>query len=560
MDRRSLLAIVLSTLVILIFQFYFMPRPKPKATVLPGAADSLAAATPFAPAADSLAVVVGDTTDTPPDAGLPGQISLGPTLRQAPGATASTFGLSIDGVEARFSTLGGGIESWRLKSFLGPDGTPVEMVRSGPEPRVRLHVDGRDIDLSKGLYTSQVEEQAGGGQLVTFRGGEPGGLEVVKRFRLTPDSPLYDFDIEVLGLPVTTGDAWLEIGWLGGLPQAERDPKTDQTTYGAIVSVGEDVQRTSSGSFKKEREKVVNGAIHWVAARNKYFMAGILPAEGVVTTARVAGDAQSHLAGAAVRLPILDPEAARHSVRLYLGPLDYWKLKEVGYGLDRAVDLGWKILMPISQLLLWLLNAGYKLVPNYGVVIILLSTLTRLVFYPLTKTSMRSMKAMQEIQPKMEKLRKKFKDDPQRMNKEVFELYREHKINPVSGCLPLLLQMPVFFALYTVLANSVELRQAPFVAWIDDLSAPDVLTRVGGFGIHVLPILMAATMFWQQKLTPTDPRQAAIMYLMPVMMLFFLYTVPSGLALYWTVINILSVAQQYQMNRETKATATAAAG
>jgi YidC/Oxa1 family membrane protein insertase len=559
MDRRSLLAIVLSTLVILVFQFYFMPRPKPKATALTGSIDSVAALAPphSAPGVpfDS-AAAAPDTTL--PGAGLPGQFPAGPTLRQAPGATASTFGLSIDGVEARFSTMGGGIESWRLKAFRGPDGNPVEMVRSGPEPSVVLHVDGRDIDLSRGLYTSQVEELAGGAQRVTFRGGEPGGLEVVKRFLLTPQSPLYELDVEVVGLPPTTGDAWVEIGWLGGLPQAEKDAKTDQTTYGAIVSVGQDVQRTSAGSFKKEKEKTVNGAIHWVASRNKYFMAGIVPAEGAVTTARTFGDAESHRAGAAVRLPILDPENARHSVRLYLGPIDYWKLKDVGFGLDRAVDLGWKILMPISQLLLWLLNTGYKLVPNYGVVIILLSTLTRLVFYPLTKTSMRSMKAMQEIQPQMEKLRKKFKDDPQRLNQEVFALYREHKINPVSGCLPLLLQMPVFFALYTVLANSVELRQAPFVAWIDDLSAPDVLVRIGGFGIHVLPILMAATMFWQQKLTPTDPRQAMLLYLMPVMMLFFLYSVPSGLALYWTVINILSVAQQYQMNRESKVAAAKA--
>ena len=224
----------------------------------------------------------------------------------------------------------------------------------------------------------------------------------------------------------------------------------------------------------------------------------------------------------------------------------------LGLGLEYAVDLGWKIILPVAQLLLWALNAGYTIIPNYGLVIILLSGLTRLLFYPLTAISMRSMKAMQEIQPEMEKLRKKYEKDPQELNKRVFALYRDHKVNPVSGCLPMLLQMPVFFALYSVLANSVGLRQAPFVGWITDLSAPDTLMTIGGFAIHVLPVLMSLSMFWQQKLTPTDPRQAPIMLLMPFMMLFFFYKVPSGLTLYWTVTNLFSVAQQYQMNRENK--------
>ncbi|HEX7878045.1 MAG TPA: YidC/Oxa1 family insertase periplasmic-domain containing protein, partial [Candidatus Eisenbacteria bacterium] len=307
----------------------------------------------------------------------------------------------------------------------------------------------------------------------------------------------------------------------------------------------------------KERRKEVTGEIHWVAVRNKYFMAAIVPPRSSVTTAAATGDAATHLAGAVLRYPVSGAGTFHQSMKLYLGPIDYWQLKKLGLGLEFAIDLGWKIILPVAQLLLWALNAGYKLIPNYGVVIILLSALTRLLFYPMTQISMRSMRAMQEIQPEMERLRKKYEKDPQRLNQEVFALYRKHNVNPVSGCLPLLLQMPVFFALYSVLANSVSLRQAPFVGWITDLSAPDTLATIGGFAIHVLPVLMSLSMFWQQKLTPSDPRQAPVMLLMPFMMLFFFYKVPSGLTLYWTVTNLFSVAQQWQMNRETKARAAA---
>lgn len=532
MDRRSLLAIVLSTAIILIFQFYLFPPPKkpaPRASV--PVTDTASAGREVR--ADTFAVNTGATA-----------------LRQSPGATASSFPARIDGIEARFTSQGGGIESWRLTAFMGPTGEPVELVRRGPEPHVALQLGTETIDLSNGLFLAESREVPGGGQVVTFTGGEPGGLQVVKRFHLTPGNPLIDFEVEVTGLPTDAREAWLEVAWSGGLPQAEKSLKSDQMSYGAILSLGKDIQRVPAAKFNKESRKTWSGVVNWVAARNKYFLVGLVPEPGTVTGAVAVGRSTEHWAGAGLRYAITGVGQIHQSMHVYLGPLDYWKLKDVHHGLEQAVNLGWKIILPVSQLLLMGLNFGYKLIPNYGIVIILLSALTKILFYPLTRTGMKSMRAMQEIQPEMEKIRKRYADDPNRMNQEVFALYKKHKINPAGGCLPLLLQMPVFIALYTVLANSVALRQAPFMLWIDDLSSPDVLFRVSGFGIHLLPLLMAATMFWQQKLTPTDPRQAMLMYLTPVMMLFFLYTVPSGLALYWTVINILSVAQQYIINRE----------
>lgn len=531
MDRRSLLAIVLSTAVILLFQFYLFPKPKPSPRATIPAGDTTGGSPVVR--ADSFAFDTGT-----------------PALRQAPGASVSTFPARIDGIDARFTTQGGGLESWRLTAFKGPTGEPVDMVRRGPEPHVTLLLGAETIDLSDGLFLSTTQETPGGGQVINFTGGEPGGLQVTKTFRIQPGNPLVDFEVSVTGLPTDAREAWLEVAWGGGLPQAEKIARNDQQSFGAILSLGKDIQRIPAARFNKEPRKTWSGVVNWVAARNKYFMAGLVPEPGTVTGAVATGKPAEHWAGAGLRYALTGAGQFHQSMRIYLGPLDYWKLKDVHQGLERSVDLGWKVLLPVSQLLLSLLNMGYRLIPNYGIVIILLSALTKIIFYPLTRSGMKSMRAMQEIQPEMERLRKKYADDPNRLNQEVFGLYKKHNINPVGGCLPLLLQMPVFFALYTVLANSVALRQAPFMLWIDDLSSPDVLFRAGNFGIHLLPLLMSATMFWQQKITPSDPRQASLMYLTPVMMLFFLYSVPSGLSLYWTVVNILSVAQQYIINRE----------
>jgi YidC/Oxa1 family membrane protein insertase len=169
----------------------------------------------------------------------------------------------------------------------------------------------------------------------------------------------------------------------------------------------------------------------------------------------------------------------------------------------------------------------------------------RVLLHPLNMMSIRSMRAMQKLQPEMERIRAKYKNDPSAMNTAVMALYRENKVNPAGGCLPMLLQMPLFFALYSVLFNAIELRQQPFVGWIHDLSAPDKLFDIAGFPIRLLPILMAGSGLLTQKLTPTDPRQATTMYLMNVVMVVFFYGLPSGLVLYWTVMNLLTALQQW---------------
>ncbi len=557
MDRRSLLAIALSMIVIAVFNFYFIPKPKkpesPQAETPIGEPGAAAIGEPHRSVSGTAPAAAGFDPAVSPDSL---QVSSGDVV-SAPDAIETTFEVRSEKSTARFTTRGGGLQSYILHKFGGPTGGPVEMVREGPEPHVQIDLGSRVLDLSTLLFKEEQQSLSGGGTRVIFRAGVPGGVQVTKQFDFVPGSELIDFQVDVTGLPYSDQDPKIQVGWTGGIPQAELNAKTDESTYGAVLSVGKNIERVHAGKFKKENEKTYSGAVHWVAARNKYFMAAIVPAGGDATDAMAVGDATTHRAGAVISMPLAVGGTSIRKFHLYAGPLDYWRLKDVGFGLEAAVDLGMSFILPLSKLLLWLLVKGYSLIPNYGVVIILLSAVTKIVFYPMTKSSMRSMRDMQKLQPEMEALRKKYKDDPKVLNEKVMNLYKTHKVNPVGGCLPMLLQMPVFFALYSVLANSVELRQAGFVGWINDLSAPDTLFTIGSFGIHILPVLMAGSMLWQQKLTPTDPRQAAMMYLMPVMMLFFLYSFPSGLALYWTVINLLSVGQQVLINRESHQPAAA---
>ena len=242
-------------------------------------------------------------------------------------------------------------------------------------------------------------------------------------------------------------------------------------------------------------------------------------------------------------------------------------LKAQGSKLEEVINFGWFILPSIKSAwlakpFLYALKFFYKYIHNYGVAIIIITVILKTLFYPLTNTSYKSMKEMQKLQPKMEALKEKYKNDRDAMNKAVMELYKTHKVNPMGGCLPMVVQIPVFFALYKALMFSIELRHAPFMLWINDLSAPDALFGViphglpffGGFPIGPLPLLMGVTMLIQQKMTPSnmDPAQAKMMMALPFVFTFMFLNFPSGLVLYWLVNNILTIAQQTYINRTLK--------
>ena len=227
--------------------------------------------------------------------------------------------------------------------------------------------------------------------------------------------------------------------------------------------------------------------------------------------------------------------------RVYLGPKESERLKGLGVQDEKMIDFGYFTL--VAKPLLWLLNLTNRVTGNFGIDIIILSILIKIIFLPLAQISVRSMKEMQKVQPEMKRLRELYKNDKARLQQEMMLLYKRRRINPMSGCLPMLIQIPVFIALYNVLQNTFEMRHAPFFLWIQDLSARDP--------IYLTPLVMGATMVLQQKMTPTtaDPAQAKMFMLMPIMFTFLFLNFPSGLVLYWLVTNVLSIAHQYYMNK-----------
>jgi len=313
--------------------------------------------------------------------------------------------------------------------------------------------------------------------------------------------------------------------------------------------------------------------VDWVAAKNKYFVQIITPSEGAETSrvkARRTLDPREVAGGAAPKKMTELAEVAASAVfaeqtlaagekierRLtyYAGPKKYSELSAAALHQVDVMEFGdW--IKPISKLLLRVLNFIHDFIPNYGIAIILLTIIVRVVFWPVTHKSTESMKRMQQVAPLVTALREKYKDNPTKQQQEIMALYKEHKVNPLGGCLPMLIQIPVFFALFTVLRSAIELRFADFL-WIQDLSEPENL--FAGMipfvsGLNLLPLLMSATMYLQMKLSPSsgDPAQQKMMaIMMPIMMLFFLYSFASGLALYWTTQNVLMIVQQMMMKKK----------
>ena len=313
----------------------------------------------------------------------------------------------------------------------------------------------------------------------------------------------------------------------------------------------------------KEGAKSLQGQIDWAGYEGNYFLTAIVPLEGAGKSFTAqGGEGELALTSMVGNLDTLQPNAdQQYKYHVFMGPKKLDMLKSIGYNLDRSVDFGWFDV--IAKPTLWLLNFFYSYFLNYGVAIILVTILFKAIFWPITQKGMKSMKNIQKLQPKVQKLKEKYKNDPTKMNQEMMNLYKTYKVNPLGGCLPMVLQIPVFFALYKVLLQSIELRHAPFMLWINDLSAPDRLWL--GFdipylgGLPVLTLLMGASMFLQQKLSPStaDPTQAKIMMMLPFIFTFMFLNFASGLVLYWFINNLLSILQQVLINRENRKPAAA---
>ncbi len=466
---------------------------------------------------------------------------------------------------ATFTSLGGSIESWVLPEYKDQlrNNAPVDLVSPGRRAlQIVVTTPFFTYDFSNVPF--RLEDGLARDSSLTFVAEDSSGIRVTKTFRKATTPQALDVQITI-SVPPELGPIQYRWGWASPLPATEFNTTPHQ--YQAAALLGAKLEAIDAGKFAKMSERAQQGNVRWAGDRSKYFIATLIPDSATVDGVKFEPAPPS--SGPApppggMFVPKGDPTAGvptvwlvgaappgttitRHA-RLYAGPIHYETLVAQGAGLDQVANLGWAWIVPLSALLLRLLNLLYKAIPNYGIAIIILSAATKVVFAPLTQSSLRSAKAMHRLQPEVNAIREKHKDDAVKMNSAMMNLYKENKVNPLGGCLPMLLQIPVFAALYNVLLNSIELRAAGFVGYIQDLSGPDVLMTVVGFPIHLLPIIMTGSTFVMQSQTPIDPRQKSMMAIMPLMMLIFMYTFPSGVILYWTVNNLLSALHQYMVN------------
>lgn len=359
--------------------------------------------------------------------------------------------------------------------------------------------------------------------------------------------------------------------WSNGIRSVEKNSVDEANYSNASVYYGDEQVIVNASSVGEKEVKEFRGRVDWLTVRNKYFAAIIIPDDPKkVEGAYIEGiqevrgkDGLHETYNARLTLPFQNQSVETQTFTLYIGPVDYKELEAYGRNLVKIVDFGSFfglkfIIRPIAEyVLLPLFQFINSFIPNYGVVLIIFSIIIKIVVYPLTKSSYQSMKKMQALQPKIAELKEKLKDDPQKMNKETMKLYSTYGINPAGGCLPMLLQMPIFVALWGMFQSSIELRQQPFVGWIKDLSQPDVIFHLGTklpiIGIQDisgLALLMGITTFVQQKMTIKDPKQQALIYMMPIMLTLLFMSFPSGLNLYYFMFNVLSIAQQYYINHQ----------
>jgi YidC/Oxa1 family membrane protein insertase len=477
----------------------------------------------------------------------------------ATGATQLEAGeriqVTTDLLHVEIDTQGGDLRVAELRKHsvsLDQSGTPLRLL-DDRGPRVFVAQSGLighegAFPNHRSRYTAEASryELAEGQDSLTVRlnWSGPEGMRVTKAYTFHRNDYSVDLRYEVTNAGRKPRDVYLYAQFLRSYEETSYGLTTLPTYTGGVIYTQEKHYEKINLEQMRDKPLVRDAEGGWVAMLQHYFLGAWLP--GAKDRIQYYSDAQAgNLLAIGYKTltptPVAAGGKATLGTRLYTGPKEQHRLEKLDESLKLTVDYGW--LTFIAAPLFWVLEWLHKMVGNWGWAIILLTILIKAVFYPLSVASYRSMAHMRKMQPRMQALKERFGDDKQKLNQAMMEMYKTEKINPLGGCLPILVQIPVFISLYWVLLESVELRQAPWALWIKDLSAPDPF--------FVLPVLMGATMLAQQWLNPqpVDPLQKKLMYALPViftgMFLFF----PSGLVLYWVVQNVLSVAQQWQINR-----------
>lgn len=466
-------------------------------------------------------------------------------------------------MEFLLSTEGGDIVSAKSREFLGMDDEPLEYcpqeISGDNFPviayRGRQKITTEALSFVTDADTILLTEKDTLGEVV-FTAMLPGGGMIQRGYNFKYDDYIFTHSTTFSDDETEAGNYIEEsvLWWRKGLEPSNPDIKGSvSSSYRIGYMMGEDYEDEKFGTDEKPQLSF-DGNTEFVATHNKYFVVILAPrkgvaqgirADGVWYSAESFGDEKRQIPALGVGLVRRMDEAPiiRNDI-VYIGPRDYDRLKVYNRNFEETVDLGWSWLSPLTKAFMWVFEFLYSFIGNYGFVIIVFSIIIKLLLLPLSRKQMQSMKKMKDLEPKLNELREQYKDDVKKLNEETMKLYQKEGINPMGGCLPLLPQMPVFFALFALLRNSFDLRGAPFIFWITDLSQKDPY--------YVLPIAMAITMFIQQKITMRDPKQKMMVYFMPLFFLFIFRNMPSGLVLYWFTFNIFSLAQTLWMERGRK--------
>jgi len=554
MEKRMMLAIALSIAVLIGYQYYYSPQTPP-----PGVAAGK----------DNVSAIPAPAEIGGP---VPSPAAVAGVLAAKTAAPGRTIAVKTPLYSAALVTEGGAVASFLLSGYKdapGPTGQPLEILggKKPLRPTLSLYHEEDHPPLPSPLVFSsdapaEITVKAGENRSVLLAWESTAGVRVWREYVFHGDK--YEFEARV---QVTNGSRET----VTVRPGLELEQVYDGELAGDSYSFHGIVVGTGKSGLKRydlkdiSKGKVEKGPARWIAADAKYFTWIVLPErEWSVTRASLAGETGVRVAAADTAATLQPGDTVRAGARVFAGPKRAALLEATGKDLPELIDYGWFAV--VAKPLVLLMKASNRVTGNYGIDIILLTILIKILFYPLTQKSIVSMRKMQELGPILKTLKEKYKGDSQRLNQETMNLYKTYKINPLSGCLPMLAQIPVFIALYKGLLVTIELRHAPFFLWVNDLSAPEHLWNIAVAGydlpIRLLPLLMGISMFIQQKMTPSagmEPAQQKMMLFMPLIFTFMFWSFPTGLVIYWLVNNILAIGQQMIYNRKAEAAKAASA-
>lgn len=529
MEKRALIAVVLSVGVFYVFSAFFGPQQKP--AVPQGSVPAKSENVGAAPAISVQKVAAVEAGIKP----------------SAVAAAATDVTVETDRYSAVFSGAGAALKSITLKDYREsnkPASPNVTLLSQGDPSLLSFATRGVGFALSaQALYSPSVNElrlAAGDTKQLVFTHVDTQGFVVRKT---------YSFEGSGYGISLETQLINNSGSNLSGAFQQVMTTPFDVNvkdgryeTYGSSLYADNGLHTDAPKNMASAAKKY-DKDVQWAAINDKYFLSALMSVNNSIVSVELkknaAGFLESNITSPA--FTVASGQAVTITNKLFIGPKEIDILKAQGSSLEQSLDLGW--FSALAKPMLYSLKFFYRYVGNYGIAIIIITVILKILFFPLTHKSYKSMKGMSKLQPKMTALREKYKNDKDAMNRAVMELYRDHKVNPLGGCLPMIVQIPVFFALYKALMYSIELRHAPFMFWITDLSDKDPY--------YVTPIIMGVTMFIQQKMTPSnmDPMQQKIMLGLPVIFTFMFLNFPSGLVLYWLVNNVLTIGQQMYINK-----------